>query len=331
MKNKKSYKHLSLEEREKLFGFRKQGLSLRAIAKKLGRSHTSLSREISRNAKYGNAYLPCRAQRKANKRTVRQRSQASWKGPEVYLYVREKLREEEWSPETIAGRLALEHPELSICHETIYRTIYSRENKKFKLWKYLTIKRKKRMKKKGRIVHRESRIPEAISIDKRPKIVNRRKQPGHWESDNVVGKQTDKSALSVTVERKFKLTLLSKLATKTADEKTKNLFIKMSLFPDKLRKTMTVDNGGENSKHKQITESLGIDVYFCHAYHSWEKPTVENMNGRIRRYIPKGVSIDPIDEKTIAAIEWKLNNTPRKCLEFKTPYEKLQEYLQAGV
>lgn len=171
-------------------------------------------------------------------------------------------------------------------------------------------------------------IPEAVSIDKRSKIVDRRKQIGHWETDNVIGKQTDKTALSVTVERKIKVTLLSKLVAKTADEKTKKLFIRMAQLPENLRRTMTADNGSENANHKQITDSLTMDVFFCHAYHSWERGTVENTNGRIRKFIPKGVSMDFIDEKTIQVIEWKLNNTPRKCLGFKTPYEKLQEYLK---
>jgi len=184
------------------------------------------------------------------------------------------------------------------------------------------------MKKGGRHINKDSRIPEAISIDKRPAVVDGRKQVGHWETDNVIGKITDKTALSVTVERKLRITLLSKLTAKTADEKTKKLFMKMAMFPAGFRKTMTADNGYENSNHKEITSSLNMAVYFCHAYHSWEKGTVENMNGRIRKFIPKGISMDPIDEKTIQAIEWKLNNTPRKCLGFKTPYEKLQEYLQ---
>lgn len=328
---KKGYKHLSLEEREKLFGFRKQGFSLRTIAEGLGRSHSSLSREMRRNAKYGDAYLPCRAQKKANKREERQRREASWKGPEIYLYVREKLINDGWSPETIAGRLKIDHPKFSICHETIYQAIYTRENKKFKLWQYLTNRRKKRMKKGGRAIQRDSRIPEAVSIDLRPKAVNKRRQVGHWESDNVIGRQTDKTALSVTVERKLKVTLLSKLQAKTADEKTKKLFVKMAMLPGKIRRTMTVDNGGENANHKQITKSLGMDVYFCHAYHSWEKGTVENTNGIIRRFIPKGVSIDFITEEAIRRIEWKLNNTPRKCLGFLTPYEKLQEYLTGSV
>lgn len=324
----KGYKQLSLLEREKIFGFRKEKVSFREIGRRLNRPHTTLTREFLRNAKYGQAYVPCIAQKKAEKRSVNQRSQASWKGPEVYLYVRDHLKHDGWSPEQIAGRLSLDYPKLHICHETIYSSIYARENKKFKLWQYLTIRRQKRMKKGGRHVHHDSRIPEAVSIDKRSKIVDKRKQIGHWETDNVIGKQTDKTALSVTVERKIKVTLMSKLVAKTADEKTKKLFIRMAQLPENLRRTMTSDNGSENANHKQITDSLTMDVFFCHAYHSWERGTVENTNGRIRKFIPKGVSMDYIDEKTIQAIEWKLNNTPRKCLGFRTPYEKLQEYLK---
>ncbi len=325
----KGYKQLSLLEREKIFGFRKEKLSFREIGRRLNRPHTTLTREFLRNAKYGQVYMPCVAQKKAEKRSVKQRSQSSWKGSEIYLYVRDHLKIDRWSPEQIAGRLSLDNPKLHICHETIYQAIYARENRKDKLWQYLTVQRQKRMKKGGRHVHHDSRIPEAISIDKRPKAVSRRKQVGHWETDNMNGKITDKTALSVTVERKIKVTLLSKLIAKTADEKTKKLFIRMAQLPEKLRRTMTADNGPENANHKEITGSLDMLMFFCHAYHSWERGTVENTNGRIRKFIPKGISMDLIDEKTIQIIEWKLNSTPRKCLGFRTPYEKLQKYLQS--
>lgn len=325
------YKHLSLEERERIFAFTQEGLSLRETAKRLGRSHTSLSRELRRNIKYGieyfgNEYIPCRAQKLYQKRALKQRAEAAWKGSLVYAYIRKKL-EKKWSPETIAGRLKLDHPKLSICHETIYRMIYGKKYQHEKLWQKLVLARKKRMKKEGRRVRRESRILEAVSIEKRPKGILKRKRVGHWETDNVIGKVTDKTALSVTVERKFRVTLVNKMTTKTADEKNKVLFTRMAVFPDKLRKTITADNGSENTKHKQITEGMKMAMYFCHPYASWEKPTVENMNGRIRRYIPKRVSIDTISDEEIATIEWELNNTPRKCLGYKTPYEKLQEYL----
>lgn len=323
------YRQLSLEEREKLFGYKKQGLSLREIGKKLKRSDTTIGRELKRNAKYGDAYIPCKANKKAKERSAKQRREASWKGPKVYLSIREGLSKH-WSPEQIVGRYCLEHPKETLSTETIYQTIYAKRNKKQKLWTKLALARKKRMKKFGRTVHRDGSIPEAISIDKRPKIVARRKQAGHWESDNMIGKVTDKTALSNTVERSTRVAFLSKV-DRTADAKTQAIFTRLSVLPDDLLRTMTEDNGKENVQHKEIKRGLGMNVYFCHAYHSWEKGSVENSNGRVRRFIPKGVSIDCIDEKEIARVEWILNNTPRKCLGFETPYEKLQELLTNGV
>lgn len=327
------YSQLCLEEREKIFAWDMQGLSLRDIGRKLDRSDTTIGRELKRNKlltrgmeKLSGEYIPCRAQEKADKRTVTQRSQASWKGPGVYLYVRDHLIGDGWSPEQIAGRYCLDNPGEKLTHETIYAVIYAKENRKEKLWQYLHRQRKSRRKTHGRQVHRESRIPEAVSIDKRPKVVGRRKQIGHWETDNVIGKQTDKTALSVTVERKIKIAIVSKVK-KTAADKAHKLVGRMSKLPKVLRRTMTADNGSENTDHKDITQSLDMRMYFCHAYHSWERGTVENTNGRLRYFIPKGISIDSIDEETIQKIEWKLNNTPRKCLGFKTPLEVLEEIM----
>lgn len=327
----RNYRQLSLEEREKLCVLHKQGFSLREIGKRLHRSDTTLGRELKRNQMHKGGepideYVACKAEEKARKRSAMQRQVAAWKGPEVYLYVRDHLRKG-WSPEAIAGRLTLDHPELSICHETIYQTIYAKQNKKHALWNYLTVKRKKRMKKEGRKVDRESRISEAVSIDKRATTIQSRTEYGHWESDNVIGRQTNKTALSVTVERTLRLTIMSKLKTKTADEKAKVLFERLAIYPELLRQTMTFDNGSENARHMLLREGLDMLMYFCHAYSSWEKGSVENMNGRIRRFIPKGLSMDTISEKDIAAIEWQLNNTPRKCLGWKTPLESLHEIL----
>ncbi len=328
------YSQLHLEEREQLFVWNTQGVSLREIGRRLNRSDTTIGRELKRNKilqkgleKYSGKYLPCKAQEKAMKRAVMQRSQASWKGPEVLLYVKEGLRKR-WSPELIAGRLSIEHPELHIVHETIYRMIYEKRNRRSKLWTKLPLARKKRMKKLGRKVHREGRISEAISIDFRPKYIAKRKQAGHWETDNVIGKISDDIVLSVSVERKTRMSILS-LIGRTADAKTQALFTRFSPLPKELRQSFTTDNGKENTRHQEITSQLGMPVYFCHAYHSWEKGSVENMNGRIRRYIPKGMSMNFLDEKSVAAIEWELNNTPRKCLEFKTPLEALEEILYA--
>ena len=327
----KKYKHLSLDEREKLVVLKIQGFSLRTIAEKLGRSHSSLVRELKRNAKYGASYLPCRADRLSVKRACKQRYKAPLKNPKIFVYVRKHLREDEWSPEVIAEKLKLDHPGENIHHETIYRYIYSQRFKTrgMKLWTYLTYQRKRRMKQNGRSVHRESRIPEAKSIDLRPEIVNLRQRGGDWESDNLGGKVTDKTALSVTVERVARLTLLTKLKDKKAATKREALTQRLSKYPQQLRLTLTQDNGSENTEHKQLADDLNLAVFFCHAYHSWEKGGVENMNQRMRikRYIPKGTSIDTLTDKQIKQIEHKLNSTPRKCLNYLTPYEKMNQLI----
>ncbi len=183
------------------------------------------------------------------------------------------------------------------------------------------------MKKLGRRVHREGRIPEAVSIDLRPQYIQTRGDIGHWETDNVIGKISDDIVLSVSVERKTRLTIMS-LIGRSADAKAVALFQRFSPLPESLRQTMTTDNGKENTRHQHITTSLDMPVYFCHAYASWEKGTVENMNGRIRHFLPKHHSLDGVTTQTVSRIEWRLNTTPRKCLNWKTPLEALEEIMQ---
>lgn len=325
------YKHLSLEERERLYGLKQSRLSLREIARRLKRSQSSLSRELKRNAKYGNPYIPCRAQRLSDRRAARQRYKAPLKNPLVFLYVRKHLREPyRWTPDEIAGRLPVDHPGYSISYETIYRYIYAKRMRKYKYWQYLTLQRSKRMKKNGRSVKRSGKILGSISIDLRPSEVDSRNTPGHWETDNMEGKKSDVSTSSATVERLTRLTLFGKLTNRSAAAKTEAVVGRLLEFPQQVRKSVTADNGRENSYHQQITNDTGAQVFFCHAYHSWEKGTVENTIGRIRRYIPKGVSIDSLDDEQIKEVEYRLNSTPRKCLGYLTPYEKMAEVLSKG-
>ena len=296
-----SYKHLSLEERETLVAFKEAGLTLRDIAKRLGRSHSSFVRELKRNktglGRRSNEYLifryvPCKAHQRAIKRGIKQRTKAPLKETLIWLFVREHLRApDHWTPEEISGRLPKIHPGKSICTEAIYQYIYSKQAKRYKLWELLPNARKKRMKKSGRRVQRASKIPDAISIDLRPGIVSQRDRVGDWETDNVIGKQTDKTALSVTVERLTRLTVLS-LISRSAESKTDSLIKRLVSLP---RVTLTADNGAENTNQQEIAQKLKLSVFFCHAYHSWEKGTVENTNGRIRRFIPLcGITTEPI-------------------------------------
>lgn len=304
-----------------------KGVSLRKIGKRLGRSHTSLSRELDRHSRHWRPYIPCEADRRAKRWSLIQRRRAALKNPLVFVYVREKLRLG-WSPEIITGRLPLDHPGESITPETIYKYIYSKKNKREKLWKYLELERKKRKQKQGRSVHRMSKMKGAKSIDLRPKSVLKRKTPGHWETDNMEGKKTDETVVSQIAERMTRVVFLDKLSDRKSDTKAFVVINRMEALPKKLKKSLTADNGSENSKHTKITNKTGMPVYFCHPYHSWEKGTVENRFKKVRRIIPKGVSIDKISEEKIKAIEYWINTTPMKVLDYKTPYEKMAEVLK---
>lgn len=290
----------------------------------MGRSHTSLVRDLGRHTKYGRDYLPCNAQKEAERIAYHQRQRAALKNPTIFLFVREHLREPYfWSPELIAGRLPLIHPGESICTESIYRYIYlNPRTKRERLWKYLVLHRKKRMKKDGRKVKSTyTKLSEAIPIDLRPVSINKRVEPGHWETDNMEGKRSDKSAVSITVERVTRKVKFSKLTGHTAAVKTKAVVQSLSLEDNGFVKSITMDRGPENSGYRQIRDTLDVTIYGCNPYHSWEKGTVENTIQRLRRYIPKGVSIENINQLYLTLLEDKFNNTPRKVLGFLTPNE----------
>lgn len=326
----RTFKHLSLEEREMYFVWKAQGLSLREIGKRLGRSHTTFVREPKRNAKYGRPYLPCLADRKAKKRALKQRYRAPLKEPLIFLYVREKLRDEKWSPETIAGRLPIDYPGYSINDETIYRYVYGRRQSRMKLWENLVLHRRRRMKKNGRKVQVYGRLSEAISIKDRPFFITARVRPGDWETDNMEGKRSDDTVVSVTADRMTRITRLRKLSDHTAITKAEALIVQMKKEDPLLRGSITCDRGPENSNHKDITVMHSMPVYACDPYHSWEKGTVENTIGRVRRYLPKGKSVDEISQEKLDLIEETMNNTPRKVLGYLTPNEYLEKILIAS-
>jgi len=318
----RTFHQLTLVEREKYFLWKNQGVSLRNIGKRLGRSHTTLSREFRRHTRYGRPYLPCLANRRANRWAMRQRYKAPLKEPLIFLYVREHLRAPfYWSPETIAGRLPIDCPGYTIDDDTIYRYIYGKKQKRMKLWKHLVLHRKKRMAKHGRKVTNRGEVLHAISISKRPKSIEKRTTPGHWETDNMEGVKSDATGVSVTVERMSRVTRLRKLADHTAETKTDVLLDQFSHEPKRYQKTITLDNGPENKDGGKFQNSTAIIVYNTTPYHSWEKGTVENAIGRLRRWLPKKRSVDHVTERHLFLIEEQMNNTPRKILGFLTPNE----------
>ena len=232
----------------------------------------------------------------------------------------------------IAGRIKIDLPHQSISYETIY--VYIRgKGKKQKLWRYLKKGRQRRRKQDGRTAHkkmRHSRIPGAISIEKRAQKIENRKQSGHFETDLMEGNRTDKAVVSVEVERKTRYTQLSLLPSKHAKIKEKTLTEKLkkvqslSKSNKPIVRSITADNGSENTRHRQLSKNIGVDVFFAHPYASWEKGSVENMIGRMRYYIPKGTSLSQFTHNQIQWLENELNNTPRKCLRWRTPNEAME-------
>ena len=306
-----SYRQLSLRERELLFGALKQGKSLRSIGKDLGRSHTTLVRELKRNCKYGRAYLPCKAQTRYENITKKQRHKAPLKNPEIYLFVRDKLREK-WSPETVSGRLKFESKgTLSISKDTIYSYVYKTKKRRRDFVKYLVRKHKRRRKLISKSTKKLGRIKDAVSIDKRHYLINTRTTLGHWEGDLMEGKRYEPKALSAEVERLTRYTKLILVKNKTSSQKTKGLKSSLISFPKRLKKSLTIDNGPENHQALIWTQTLGVKVYNCNAYHSWEKGTVENTIGRVRRYIPKGTSLLSITDRFFIKVSEILTMPPR--------------------
>lgn len=191
------------------------------------------------------------------------------------------------------------------------------------MFQYLTLHRRKRMKKNGRKVTNQKFV-NVLQIGQRPKSVNNRKKAGHWETDNMDGKKSDSVCVSTTMERKTRFTILSKLSGHGSVVKTKAVIGRLQQLPIKLIKSITADRGPENHGYQEIMDTLNTKVYFCNPYHSWEKGAVENTNGRIRRFLPKGKTLENLTNSYLKRIENQMNNTPRKCLNFRTPNEMLQ-------
>jgi transposase, IS30 family len=240
------------------------------------------------------------------------------------VIVREGL-EKEWSPEQIVGRLELENPANkstnSISHECIYQYVYRQQKKDDIIYQKLRRKRKKRRKRLKKDDNR-GKIPNKVMIDKRPDVINNKERIGDWEGDTIIGKD-HKSAMLTLVERKSKFTFILSLAAKKAEEVEQKirLFFSQTSIPIE---SLTFDNGQEFTNHVNIATLLNCKVFFAFPYHSWERGLNENTNGLIRQYIPKKTDFKDFSKEYIQDVQNKLNNRPRKTLNFLTPIEYLK-------
>lgn len=318
--------HLNDAERSQIYILSEKGYSHRDIGDALGRPQSSISREIKRNITNGK-YDPRIARLKARNR----RRYSKYQGmkvegrPESKAYIIVAL-EAHWTPEEIAGRLKKVDTHIPyVSAKGIYKWIYS-------VWgqAYCHLLPKQRCKPKKRNKKKKTKremIPNRVGIEQRPIEANERTEFGHFEEDTVVsGKKTkSKVALAVLCGRKSRYSRLKKMKDmkpKTHVEAQKKMTKGLKM------KTITYDNGIENKNHEEVAQHLKVSIFFCNPYSSWEKGTVENTNGRIRRFIPKGADIATYSHSQIQIIEDWLNHTPRKCLNFLTPYEILKQNLR---
>jgi len=307
----------------------RSGKSNRAIARSLGRKHSVINYEVKHNSgsriRYRAKTAECISEKRQRKKQKRKLEKECNK--DLKEYVIKGIKEKGWSPDVIAGRLQKYDSHLvdgkTISHEAIYDYIYNGEGKYENLYQQLKRSGRKRKKRRSGIYKKE-RIPSKISIHQRPQEIEDRNIAGHWESDTVEGKKgASKYALSVQYERKYKITKIHRIINKTAEETLNALKKTIEQFPLQLMKSFTFDNGGESAKHVELRKEYEMQTYHCDPYASWQKGGVENTNGLIRYYIPKGTDIATLSIDDVQWVEDRLNNTPRKSINYLTPYEAL--------
>jgi len=319
---------LTKYDREQIEHHLRAGLSIRAIARKMSRDHSVIVRELKRNRsphfEYDSSkadYFSLRRAKKTNKRKL-------LKSEKLCDYVL-KCLEKDWSPEQIAGRLKNHPPPklkgLTISHESIYQFIYEVEPWLYHKLRYKRYDQQKHYSRKPRKVS----IPERVSIHERPEAINNRLEIGHLESDTVVCKGK-KHTISVQYERAIQLVRIHKIQGFSAPQTKEALEQTIYSLPDNFVKSITFDNGTEGAKHYELRKPFNIKTYFCDAYAAWQKGGVENMNSRLRQYLTRKTNLENISDDQICEIQERLNNRPRKGLNYKTPNEKLIEFMKSG-
>jgi len=323
------YEHLSIWEREKiqeLFWLKK---SVRYIAGILGRSPSSISRELRRNFPQERIrYTPRLANERALfKRTCRGRTKRlKTQGIREYVVSHLKLG---WSPEQTSAMVKKEKIGL-ISHEVIYQFVYAQIHRNGygylrpgheDLRPYLRRKQKRRQKKGMRKSQRIFKL-KGISIDERPHIVDTRERIGDWESDTVES-YNHKPGVNTLLERKTGLFLVTRVSDKTSASTVRAIEERMSALPKKMKQTITFDNGPENSNWQVVEEKTKLKTFFAHPYHSWERGANENANGLLREYFPKGTDFSTISDEDLVEVEYRLNSRPRKRLGWMSPLQAM--------
>lgn len=323
----KKYHHLTPEEREQISMLRQSKSSIMQIALALGRPKSTISRELKRNQAPPGQYWPDTAQTLALSR--RRRGSRLDRDEALKDFIITKLCCHFWTPEQIAGCLKHRQRKIKpISHESIYAWLYKPDQKKEKLWKFLTRHKAKRGLRKSRGAG-VSRIPNRVPIQNRPKSVENKRDFGHWEGD-LMSFQKNSHYMLVLRERKTMFIRSAPLPSKKAVTTAQKVIDLMKDLPTKARKSLTLDNGGEFAGHEQWHAKLGLPSFFCDPYASWQKGGVENTNGRLRRDLPRKTNLHQLSQEDFDENILNYNTTPRKSLAWLTPLEAFKKNL-AGV
>lgn len=319
--------HINGTERDSIGMLLAAGISQREIARKLGRSFSSINYEMHHNRRNG-IYQPILANHLSRERNLASQRQHARKDPRLYQYVIDKLRSG-WSPEQIAGRMRnRNHGRTAVCPETIYRYIYSPEGLKENLREYLTRAHKKRYPKHFRKAYQRG-IPNRVNIGFRSAKANNRKEFGHWEADVVEGRN-HRLGIQTLLERRTRYFQARILPNVDSEYGVKAQRKMLSKFPRTALKSVTFDNGRENYNHEQLQRDLGVKTYFCDPYSAWQRGANENHNGILRRYIPKKSDLTRLPQWELDLIIEEINNKPRKCLEYQTAKEAFRQQLKTS-
>jgi IS30 family transposase len=328
---RRAEKCLTLEEREEISRAIARGHSARQIALALGRSHTTIAREISRCGGRGR-YRAHAADRKAWARARRPRPTKLELCPELRRIVEERLCDDN-SPEQIAGWLRLAYPDneaMQVSHETIYRALYvqARGALRHELTRHLRRGRSRRYarsqssKRSG-----QGKLTDMVMISERPPEVEDRAVPGHWEGDLLMGNRQSAAAIATLVERQTRYLQLVALEGTEAERVADALARSITTLPAQLRRSLTWDQGSEMSEHRRFRIESGVEVYFCDPRSPWQRGSNENTNGLLRQYFPRRKSLAGVTQEHLDEVADKLNRRPRKTLGFKSPAQKLAELI----
>ncbi len=316
------YTHLSITDRRRFYTFLEMKLSISEIAKKLDKHRSTLYRELDRNSE-AEGYLPRTAQLKTEERAKQKRLSKTEKDAYLRDYVVRSLQKG-WSPEQISGRMKFHKLTIYVCPETIYQFVYQSKNKE--LYHCLPYKKPKRKKRYSR-QKSPCRYGKIRLITQRPEEIATRKKFGHWEGDTIEFKGTKEKVVTTLVERKSRVVFLIKNNSKHSHGVMDKIKIKFKNLPAKMCKTITFDQGCEFADYRTLEQEIKCKVYYCETHSPWQKGSNENMNGRLRRYLPRETEIAKMTQEELDQLAAQMNRCPRKCLGYKTPNEVfIQQY-----